>query len=165
MKKILALLLAAMMLLALVSCTNGNTNDPEGTSADAENTTEPSETDPAGTDPAETTESGEDDDFIFDIQEDDNTIIWAVDRVTYVYHHDGVNVTSYECFFEFETIEEAQSSVNTYQALLGSSDELKSVTRKGKYMVLSYNESAFPYSDYETLKIVSDAIKALGEEQ
>ena len=167
-----------------ITTESGDPSDPVGTDPGVMDPadTDPANTDPVDSDPAETdspdTDPGEtqapktdpvdsgkasgEDEYVFDIREDDHTIIMSVEKMIQVFHHDGVKVTGYECYCECNSVEEAKMAVENNQGLAAQNPTIQSVTRKGKYMVLTYNESGFPYPDYETLKIVSDAFKAIG---
>lgn len=152
MKKLLIVLLALIMVIPLAAC-GGKNNDTQ----DGENTT------PEQGDSVPDTKENSDDDYTFDIKEDDHTIVITIANTIQVYTHDGVNVTGYTTYVDSGDIETAKtvaSAINpndSYYAGMG----LKSVTTKGKYVVQEYDTEGFPCTTYEELHSLAEQYKQI----
>lgn len=153
MKKIILLALAVLMVFAFAAC-GESIEDPEN----AKNIT--SEQQEIST---SSTQGDNDDDYIFDIKEDDHTVIITIANTKQVYTHDGVNVTGYTTYVDSgdaKTAKVVANSINLedeYYANLG----IKSVKSKGKYLIQEYSEEGFPCKTYEELHDLAEQYKQI----
>lgn len=135
MKKLTAFILALLLMFSLAAC---GKNDPNL--------------------------QGSGDHYELNVIENDKTITWSAGNFTHVYTHDGKNVTRYTLYINFENVELAQQSLEAYQTVVGSfKKDMKSITRKGTYVVLEYKKSGFPYKTAEEVKAAYNAIKEQSE--
>ena len=147
MKKFLIVLLTLILAVSLAACGKENNNTQDG-----ENTA------PKQDDPGSDAEGTNNDNYRFDIKEDDHTVIITIANTIQVYTHDGVNVTGYTTYVDSgdaETAKAAASSIDlndSYYAGMG----LKSVTTKGSYVVQEYSEEGFPCRTYEELHTLAE---------
>ena len=164
LKKALALIAAALMLASLVSCgeqaKTGEDTSIEETAADAGEKAEETEAD-------ETAEAQEEEEvtppeeYEFDFAEEDNKVVWTLGPVTFVYFHDGVNVTGYETHIGYDTEEEAKLA---YDALSASSEEsrdegIEGFSRDGNTIIVRYSAESSEIKTYEELIATSELFK------
>lgn len=156
MKKFLALILALVMMLSLVACgaakeDAGAANDEpqqEETAAQDNEDTMPQQQE--GTEPAT---DGEDD-YTFDVKEDDHTVVITTDSIIMVFTHDGEKVTGYTGYVDCGSAADAKARVAQLKDAgdtFYDQEGIKSVTAKGKYAVVEYTEKAFAVTTYEDL--------------
>lgn len=163
MKKILALLLALLMILSLAACSSKD--EPSNDDKTPTVIEETEDADDAEADPDEIESEDADvevgDDFELNIKEDDQKIIWEVENTTIVYYHDGQDVTGYEAYIETSSAADAKVAIDVYQKNAEQDDTIDEVSRKGKYIYIKYNKSGFEYVTYDELKETSDMLKSL----
>lgn len=152
MKKFLIVLLALIMVISIAACGEKNNDTPDGG-----NTT------PEQGDSGSDTNENSDDDYTFDIKEDDHTVVITIANTIQVYTHDGVNVTGYTTYVDSgdaETAKAVANSINlndSYYANMG----MKSVKAKGKYVVQEYGAEGFPCTTYEELHSLAEQYKQI----
>ena len=154
MKKLIIFLLSAIMVLSLTACGNSeNDSIVPGDLASGEN---------EGTS-AQGGAAKADDNYTFDIKEDDHTVVITVANTIQVYTHDGVKVTGYTTYVDAgdaETAAVVAKSINvndSYYKGMG----MKSVKTKGKYVVQDYSEEGFPCKTYEELHNLAEQAKQI----
>ena len=144
MKKFLIVLLALMLTLSLMACGKESKDAQQG-------------------DSGLNAEESSDDNYQFDIKEDDHTVVITIGNTFQVYTHDGVNVTGYATYADCGDVETAKAvagAINpndAYYAGMG----LKSVTTKGSYVVQEYREEGFPCKTYEELHELAEQFKLI----
>lgn len=152
MKKFFAIMLALIMVISLVACGGKHNDTPDGG-----NTT------PEQKNPGSNTEGNSNDNYQFDIKEDDHTVVITIANTIQVYTHDGVNVTGYTTYVDSgdaETAKAVANSINlndSYYANMG----IKSVKAKGKYVVQEYGAEGFPCKTYEELHSLAEQYKQI----
>ena len=152
MKKLLIVLLALIMVISLAACGENDNDTQEGENATSEQG-----------DSVPDNKENSDDDYTFDIKEDDHTVVITIANTIQVYTHDGVNVTGYTTYADCgdaETAKTVASSINlndSYYAGMG----IKSVQAKGKYVVQEYTEEGFPCTTYEELHSLAEQYKQI----
>ncbi|MCQ2433350.1 MAG: hypothetical protein MJ175_12165 [Clostridia bacterium] len=149
MKKIITGILMLALVFSLAACGSEKNNDDDvGIGGDV-------------VQGAEDNNAGADEDFKLEVKEDDHTVVFTADVITFVFTHDGENVTGYTTYTEYDSAEDAKTVADTYKALKDQFVErgIKSVTAKGKYLITEYLESGFAYKTYEDLKVVADMFK------
>lgn len=162
MKKFLALLLALVMVLSLVACgapKNDDTQDAEDQQQEDTIPQDGEKNDAEDTEPAADSE----DDYTFDIKEDDHTVVITIANTIQVYTHDGANVTGYTTYVDAgdaETAKAVAKSIDlndSYYSNMG----IKSVTAKGTYVVQEYDAEGFPCTTYEDLHYLAEQYKQI----
>ncbi len=128
MKKVLVLLVTVLLALPFSGCSASNDgNGSSDTSASDEN-------------------------YVFDLKEDDRTVIWKLSNQTYVATHDGKTVTDFTVYMDAYDAQTAKEIVADAVTDGKPSDkEYRSVRQKGKYIVCEYNPEYFPYRDYDSV--------------
>ena len=98
--------------------------------------------------------------FEYELREDDHTLAWESDGMIIEIAHDGKNITGYKTYSKCASKEEAKDSAKTFEYLNKLSDTpmYKSVEAKGKYLVLDYVE--LPYQTYEEVKTIFDIMQS-----
>ena len=150
MTKAVLLLLTLGLVLSLAACgsESGESGEDGGNGGAAQ---------------GEAKNNDNDGEYVFNITEDDHTIIWEIETTKFIFTHDGTNVTSYTTYLDMEDKETADQIVAMYKTLIeNNTDEgFKEVYRKGTYVVVEYEQEAFPYTTYEELKEVADIMKSI----
>ena len=163
MKKILVLFIATILVLSLAACGSKPSDTPSDVSESGENIQSQTAPNSSSTSDEENSSStnGENN-FVLDITETDDTMIWKLTDNTYVeITHDGDKVTGYKAYIEFGSAEEAKRNAETlqfYVTMEGST--IKSITSKGNYVVYEYTEEDYLFTDYAAAKEAFDAYNA-----
>lgn len=148
MKKLIAIVLAVLVMFTLVAC--GGQKDENG----------------ENTDPPQQTADNGGDDYTFDVKEDDHTVIIYISNTYQVFTHDGVNVTGYTIYTDCGDAETARMLA---ASVIDPADEyyagsgVKSVTCKGKYLVQNYDEKGFLCKTYEELHTLAEQYRLITE--
>ncbi len=155
MKKFLAFLLALVMMLSLVACggQKEDTQDAEDQQQEETTTQDSEDTMPQQQEDTEPATESEDD-YTFDVKEDDHTVVITTDSIIMVFNHDGENVTGYTGYVDCGSAADAKARVAEVKAAgetYFEDEGIKSVTAKGKYAVVEYTEKAFAVTTYEEL--------------
>ena len=152
LKNAVLLLLSLMLVVSLAAC--GGESGESGENGEDGN---------GGAAQGEAKNGGDDGEYVFNITEDDHTIIWEIETTKFIFTHDGTNVTSYTTYLDMEDKETADEIVVMYKTLIeNNTDEgFKEVYRKGTYVVVEYEQEAFPYTTYEELKETADIMKSI----
>ena len=156
MKKFLAFLLALVMMLSLVACGAPKEEDAQDAEEQQQEETVPQDTEDTAPQQQEDTEPAADseDDYTFDIKEDNHTVVITTDSIIMVFAHDGENITGYTGYVDCGSAADAKARVAELKAAgetYFDEEGIKSVTAKGKYAVVEYAEKAFAVTTYEEL--------------
>lgn len=166
MKKIWMMLLALTMMLSLAACgASGKENETkeqqngEVISGSEEKVTEADTT--AGSE--ENTTAAAEEDYQFDVKEDDHTVVITANALIMVFTHDGEKVTGYTAYTDLGTAESAKTRAREIQdaPAIWEQEGIKSVTSKGKYVIIEYTEKAFSVTSYEELHALAEQYKEL----
>lgn len=162
MKKFLAFLLALVMVLSLAACgaSKEDAQDAEDQQQEETTTQDTEAVTPQQQDTEPATDS--DDDYTFDVQEDDHTVVVTTDSVIMVFTHDGTNITGYTGYVDCGNAADAKARVAQVKAAgeaYFNDEGIKSITAKGKYAVIEYTEKAFAVTTYEELHSLVEMYK------
>ena len=169
MKKIIALALVVIMLLALASCSkikdaiedakdqieeniNGNEDElvDEGEQPDEQ---------PGGE------EDLPDNEFVqkVEFEEDGDVMRWSYGNVEYVYVLDGDAVVRYLTVIDYENEDTAKMMEGTYRLAMESSDDsgVKALSREGSVVTIEFTEDNFAMRTRAEVEEAFESIKAL----
>lgn len=159
MKRIICILLSALMLLSLAACgSKGKDNDAkeDGPAAAA--------ADNGGENAGAEGGASDSDDFTLEVTEEADRFIWRITDDTYwVIKHDGKKVTDFETWIYSDSAEDAKTLAESFQVLVNTPDSgMKGIYAKGRYLVYVFTEDRFPVQTYEEAKESYEAAKEAG---
>lgn len=163
MKRLCCFLLVCVTTIALTACQSTADNETDTTDKSHSTGTTTVQSSSSSTTVHTATEAGGNEKLVF--KEDDHTVVWTIDRGTYVYKHDGKNVISGEIYIDYETSEEAKTVFETpsYMYSWNTDEKVKETVLHGRYIIVRYKESALPYKTYDKLKRVAEAYKKMAK--